>query len=532
MSEATETHGDNTAGNSERNTPIPPATATPAGSQTSGRSRLKQAGSDLNKTAKKPFSTLKRFVRPKKGDGSGEGGDIGSGVAAATSGVDVGGAHTTPAGERRSEEIGTTGRCVMLPESQGTGANLNEAPSALEETELNDPLGQDPVASRGAQGITRDSFAAPPLTLGQLEDPVLIKTGEATESLTTTTIVTATHGTPSLTGEEVGSDSIQGPKVSSPTPTGQAGEGAGISSPLSTSSKKTWAIVAGALKKTLSGAVPFIPDPFKGPAQVLLQIFDVFEKAKSNKEEMEDLKTHCNLLNESMAHAFKRRQDGGSDYLDESIGRLVGGIHDTLVELMANKSTGVAAYVLVEDNAESLKKANQTIDQLLQCFWLENSIAGALVLGDVYWIVKDQEATVDQHFKKAALDKLKHVPSAVYNSQDLAKVNSCFEGTRMKLLAGIGHWMSDTTGKPIYVLDGIAGIGKSTVAKTVAQRAAAINSLGVSFFFSRDHADRQQASGFVHTIAYQLACCDPSYGKAIATAIDDHPESLHKIMAQ
>ena len=54
--------------------------------------------------------------------------------------------------------------------------------------------------------------------------------------------------------------------------------------------------------------------------------------------------------------------------------------------------------------------------------------------------------------------------------------------------------MSDTTsdghdtGKPIYVLDGIAGVGKSTVAKTVAQRAAGINSLGASFFFSRDHA--------------------------------------------
>ncbi|KAJ2933180.1 hypothetical protein H1R20_g3901, partial [Candolleomyces eurysporus] len=532
MSEATETRGDNTAGNSERNTPIPPHTATQAGSQSSSRSRLKQAGSDLKKTAKKPFSTFKRLVRPKKEDGSGEGG-FGSGVAPATTGVDVGGAPVAPAVEGRAgEEIGTTGHGIILPESWGTGANLNENPSAPEETELHDSLGQDHAASCAAQEITRDRSIAPPSTLGQLEDSVPIAIGEATESLTTITIVSPTPGTPGLVGEEVGSSSIQGLKVLSSTPIGQAGEGAAVSSPLSTSSKKTWAIVAGALKKTLSGAVPFIPDPFKGPAQVLLQIFNVFEKVKSNREEMEDMKTHCNLLNESMAHAFKRRQDGGSDDLDESIGRLVGGIHDTLVELMANKSTGVAAYVLVEDNAESVKKANRKIDQVLQCFWLENSIAGALVLGDVYRIVKDQEVTVDQRFKKAALDKLKHVPSAAYDSQDLAKVNACFEGTRMKLLAGIGRWMSDTAGKPIYVLDGIAGVGKSTVAKTVAQRAADINSLGVSFFFSRDHADRQQASGFVHTIAYQLACCDPSYGKAIATAIDDYPESLHKIMAQ
>ncbi|KAJ2932170.1 hypothetical protein H1R20_g4936, partial [Candolleomyces eurysporus] len=506
MSETTRTRGDNTAGNSECPTPIPSQPATPigaSGSQSSSRTRqfLTKAEKKIDKSA----NAFKRLVglKEKGGAGGQEAGSGGGGTADAAA-ASAGLGTATPRSET-GQELGATGFLV-----------LGVAQEAIE-----------------------DSPAAPPSTPGQLEDSVPLVTGEATESLTTTTTVSPTPGTPGLVGEEMGSDSIQGPTVSSPTPIGQAGEGAVVSSPLSASSKKTWAIVAGALKKTLSGAIPFIPDPFKGPAQVLLQIFNIFEKAKSNREEMENLKLRCNLLNESLAHAFERRQDRGSDELGESIGRLVKGIHDTLTELMANKSTGISAYVLVEDNAEALKEANQKIDQVLQCFWLENLIAGALVLSDVRQTVKDQEGwlakfsvSVYRHFKNAALDKLKHVPGAAYDSQDLAKVDVCFEGTRTKLLAGIGRWMSDTAGKPIYVLDGIAGIGKSTVAKTVAQRAAAINSLGVSFFFSRDHADRQQASGFVHTIAYQLACCDPSYGKAIATAIDDAPESLHKIMAQ
>ncbi|RXW15116.1 hypothetical protein EST38_g10737 [Candolleomyces aberdarensis] len=326
------------------------------------------------------------------------------------------------------------------------------------------------------------------------------------------------------------------------------------------STGKTWAIVAEALKMTLSGAVPFIPDPFKGPAEALLKIIDVFEQAKSNKEEMEDLKARCSLLNESMVNAIKGQDERLlSAELKESIGRLVKGIHDTFLATMVEYSTGIAAYVMVEDNSEVVKEANQKMDQILQCFWIENLISGALILSDVrqtvenhtlvlsdiHKAVKDGNgwmvklcATVDNHFKSATLDKLKHVPGAAYDSQELAKVNPCFEGTRVKLLAGIGRWMSNTaleeqeTSKPIYVLDGIAGIGKSTVAKTVAKHAAAINSLGATFFFSRDHADRQQAAGFVHTIAYQLACCNASYGKAIATAIDDHPDSLHKIMAQ
>ncbi|RXW17109.1 hypothetical protein EST38_g8744 [Candolleomyces aberdarensis] len=312
------------------------------------------------------------------------------------------------------------------------------------------------------------------------------------------------------------------------------------------STGKTWPMVAQALKMTLSGAVPFIPDPFKGPAEALLKIIDVFEQAKSNKEEMEDLKARCDLLNESMVNAIKGQDERLlSTELKESIGRLVKGIHDTFLATVVEYSTGIAAYVMLEDNSEAVKGANQKLDQILQCFWIENLIAGALVLSDIRQTVKDSEGwmvklcgTIDNHFKSATLDKLKHVPGATYDSQELAKVNPCFEGTRVKLLAGIGRWMSNTaleeqeTRKPIYVLDGIAGIGKSTVAKTVAQRAAAINSLGATFFFSRDHADRQQAAGFVHTIAYQLACCDASYGRAIATAIEDHPESLHKVMAQ
>ncbi|RXW14224.1 hypothetical protein EST38_g11630 [Candolleomyces aberdarensis] len=323
---------------------------------------------------------------------------------------------------------------------------------------------------------------------------------------------------------------------------------------------KTWPIVAQALKMTLSGAVPFILDAFKGPAEALLKIIDVFEQAKSNKEEMEDLKARCNLLNESIVNAIKGRDERLlSAELKESIGHLVKGIHDMFLATMVGYLTAMAAYVMVEDNSEVVNEANEKLDWILQCFWIENLISGALVLsdvhqtveghtlvlGDIHKTVQDQKrwvvqlcATTDNHFKSVALDKLKHVPGAAYDSQELAKVNPCFEGTRLKLLAGIGRWISNTaleeqeTRKPIYVLDGIAGIGKSTVAKTVAQHAAAINSLGATFFFSRDHADRQQAAGFVHTIAYQLACCNASYGKAIATAIDDHPGSLHKIMAQ
>ncbi|RXW18844.1 hypothetical protein EST38_g7008 [Candolleomyces aberdarensis] len=230
--------------------------------------------------------------------------------------------------------------------------------------------------------------------------------------------------------------------------------------------------------------------------------------------------------------------------LKASIERLVAGIQDTLKYVVEEKSKGFAAYVLVEDDAEVLKEANQKLDGLLQCFWIENHIAGTIVLSDILRSIQGQtgwiqglSATIGGHFENSTLDRLKRVPGAAYDSQEVAaKITPCFEGTRSTLLANVGHWMSGAAAAghspPLYVLDGIAGIGKSTIAITVAQRAAGINSLGATFFFSQDQDDRKKSLGFVHTIAYQLARYDESYGNAIANAITRNPEALDKVLMQ
>ncbi|KAJ2924289.1 hypothetical protein H1R20_g12806, partial [Candolleomyces eurysporus] len=555
MSEATETRGDNTAGNSERNTPFSSRAATPvggSGSRSSSRSRLREK---VGKKWDKGVGNVKRFFGLKeKGAGTAQeagSGDGGTGSAAivgvAATSASVGLTITAP--QVVTPALGQAGYLVpMAPataagtdEVQGVGTSLTSATATTQRT--NNPLDQElalggsdtflapdnnaALALGAAQEVAQENLAALPPTLVQAEGAVPITAREAIDP-STAAIAVPTPANPGLIGEEQ-QMGREGAEVSSPPRAGQAGASAVDSNPSGASSSKAWTIVTGALKKTLQGAA-----------------IDVFEQAKSNKEEMEDLKMRCNLLNESLVNAIKGQDTGLlSDDLRDSIGRLVKGISDTLMDTAVKKSTGITAYILVEDDAEALKKANQQIDQVLQRFWIENLIAGALVLSDVRQTVKDQEGwmaklcvTADKHFKNAALDKLKNVPSAAYDSQALTKVDTCFEGTRVKLLAGIGRWMSDTaldgpeTGKPIYVLDGIAGIGKSTVAKTVAKRADDINSLGASFFFSRDHAERQHADNFVHTITHQLACCNLSYGEAIATAIDNHPGSLHKVMPE
>ncbi|KAJ2927330.1 hypothetical protein H1R20_g9761, partial [Candolleomyces eurysporus] len=322
---------------------------------------------------------------------------------------------------------------------------------------------------------------------------------------------------------------------------------------------KGWDIAKGTFKTALGIAVTLVPEPFKGPAEALLKVVDIVEKANSNKEEVKILKKRCDLLGSSVVNAVKGKDTKLlSEDLKDSIGRLVVGVKDTLEAANKEKSKGFTVYVLAEDDVEVLENANKKLDELLQHFWIENHIAGTIVLSDILATVHDQggwmqglsatlgkhfevlqglSATLDRHSENSALDRLKRIPGAAYDSQEVAaKVVSCFEGTRSTLLANVGRWMvgpvSDGHNPPLYVLDGIAGIGKSTVAITVAQRAAGINCLGATFFFSRDHDDRKKSLGFVHTIAYQLACYDASYGQAIASAINKQPDALDKVLAQ
>lgn len=86
---------------------------------------------------------------------------------------------------------------------------------------------------------------------------------------------------------------------------------------------------------------------------------------------------------------------------------------------------------------------------------------------------------------------------------------------------------SDTTDANdacIFWLNGMAGTGKSTIARTVAGEWAKQGRLGASFFFSRGHGERAYASKFFTTLACQLAYAQPSLMASVHKAICDRPD--------
>jgi hypothetical protein len=100
----------------------------------------------------------------------------------------------------------------------------------------------------------------------------------------------------------------------------------------------------------------------------------------------------------------------------------------------------------------------------------------------------------------------------------------------VQLLEDVATWMADTKDKPVFWLTGVAGTGKTTVAKSVADMASKENYLVVTFFFSHAYADRRDYSKVIPTLAYQLAR-DARLRPHIVAAIDSDKDTVTSSMA-
>ncbi|KAI8953695.1 hypothetical protein F4801DRAFT_105696 [Xylaria longipes] len=105
------------------------------------------------------------------------------------------------------------------------------------------------------------------------------------------------------------------------------------------------------------------------------------------------------------------------------------------------------------------------------------------------------------------------------HTEDLSRM--CQPNTRAEILHQINEWMKDTQGKTIFWLNGMAGTGKSTIARTVAFHAAESGHLGASFFFKRGERDRFGTLKFFSTIVAQITRKEPSFAFHLKSALEE-----------
>jgi hypothetical protein len=122
------------------------------------------------------------------------------------------------------------------------------------------------------------------------------------------------------------------------------------------------------------------------------------------------------------------------------------------------------------------------------------------------------------------LSRLPNAEDAPFNSFAKQHEPACLPDTRVALLDEIHSWADSQDERCIFWLSGLAGTGKSTIARTVARRYFEEKRLAASFFFSRGGGDVGHAGKFVTSIAVQLAHNVPASRQHISDAVSERDD--------
>ena len=98
------------------------------------------------------------------------------------------------------------------------------------------------------------------------------------------------------------------------------------------------------------------------------------------------------------------------------------------------------------------------------------------------------------------------------------------EGTRVSLLNDLQQWSMDVTTPPIFWLDGMAGTGKSAIARSFCRFLHGNRRLGGSFFCLRGHESRANVKRILPTLAWFLARQDSQYQTTLLGILQDAPD--------
>ncbi|KIK50732.1 hypothetical protein GYMLUDRAFT_145460, partial [Collybiopsis luxurians FD-317 M1] len=103
----------------------------------------------------------------------------------------------------------------------------------------------------------------------------------------------------------------------------------------------------------------------------------------------------------------------------------------------------------------------------------------------------------------------------------------CTPGTRVEILDKIMKWANTASEDQVYWIGGMAGTGKSTIAKSLCDSFEMENLAG-AFFCSRQLKACQDHTRIIPTIAYQLARYSRSFAEALIKELQNDQDLADK----
>lgn len=137
-------------------------------------------------------------------------------------------------------------------------------------------------------------------------------------------------------------------------------------------------------------------------------------------------------------------------------------------------------------------------------------------------LILESGVKLDLAEQDRCLSKLPYAVGANFDSYERETEPYCLRNTRVEILSQIMEWNADSCQKSIFWLNGMAGTGKSTIARTIARTLTDRKRLAANFFFSRGRGDLSHAGKLLTTIAVQLAANSRTLKRYICEAIAEN----------
>ncbi|EGC40965.1 conserved hypothetical protein [Histoplasma capsulatum var. duboisii H88] len=204
---------------------------------------------------------------------------------------------------------------------------------------------------------------------------------------------------------------------------------------------------------------------------------------------------------------------------------------ENLACVLATSSPSIPAY-LVELNASFRAKTISIYSQILKyqiSFSQQCSRSGLFRFLRDYVIADDWQGMLESI--KGTEEDISRVLDS-FDSRTLKKIDEQVSVLRsnadksldllLETKAGVEHWGDGHREECMFWIKGLAGTGKSTLARTIAHHFNEKGRLGASFFFSRGKKDLGDATAILTTIAVQLAEALPDLKNDICDVIEKH----------
>ncbi|KAF5345507.1 hypothetical protein D9757_014304 [Collybiopsis confluens] len=242
--------------------------------------------------------------------------------------------------------------------------------------------------------------------------------------------------------------------------------------------------------------------PFKTPLVVFNTISKIAETNIDNQDKMQqlfqDMKDYLEMVNEALMQGMrKNRGHGFAKFLVDQTLKLYNMQSQNIIKQVIATAT-ISQHL--QDMVAGLDKESQKIQTRLQFY-------------------AQTDSRMDKMFREWPVAK-----NAAYNAS--VRHDICTPETRMEILSRLGDWISDSSSDSpsIFWIRGMAGMGKSTIAKTICEKYSSRVGdcqLGASFFCSRQSAELRSQQNVIPTIVYQLGKRSDTFWDTLARVDED-----------